>query len=318
MSMENISHGSGGLRNWLRDKWSRFRSWIHKNKDTAVNNIKENSRNIIKQYVSDIMSGKIKPQNVPSKFKNDVMNMLRTGSLTGTDFDKIGSEAVKYYNDFKTGKIKAEDIPREIFDKIKDLSINNSPNHGLVLRHGFISPVKIKSSIPSRNMKTRILLMQEKDPNLLTQKELKQMYLYKYLKSHKNDNHGISNDVWKKLKYGNFRRRNNFHSNQDMNKLSDPKQKYNDIISKINSIKKANDEHGACGFDQRSQHSFGQRPQRGACDSTNSWKSLDKLLRRKLKKYGFTRYSDINPAFIAYLTKKLQKKKLKKSAKNTF
>lgn len=303
MSMENVSHG---LRNWLRDKWSRFRNWIHKNKDTAVNNIKENSRNIIKQYVSDIMSGKIKPQNVPSKFKNDVMNMLRTGSLTGTDFDKIGSDAVKYYNDFKTGKIKAEDIPREIFDKIKDLSINNSPNHGLVLRHGFISPIKIKSSIPSRNMKTRILLMQEKDPNLLTQKELKQMYLYKYLKSHKNDNHGISNDVWKKLKYGNFKRRNNFHNNQDMNKLSDPKQKYNDIISKINSIKKenknnetneTNDEHGM----KRSE-----------------WKSLDKLLRRKLKKYGFTRYSDINPAFIAYLTKKLQKKKLKKSAKNTF
>ena len=132
------------------------------------------------------------------------------------------------------------------------------------------------------------------------------MYLYKYLKSHKNDNHGISNDVWKKLKYGNFKRRNNFHNNQDMNKLSDPKQKYNDIISKINSIKKenksnetneTNDEHGM----KRSE-----------------WKSLDKLLRRKLKKYGFTRYSDINPEFITYLTKKLQKKKLKKSAKNTF
>ena len=309
MSMENVSHG---LRNWLRDKWSRFRSWINKNKDTAVSNIKENSRNIIKQYVSDIMSGKIKPQNVPSKFKNDVMNMLRSGSLTGTDFDKIGSDAIKYYNDFKTGKIKAEDIPREIFDKIKDLSISNSPNHGLVLRHGFISPVKIKSSIPSKNMKTRILLMQEKDPNLLTQKELKQMYLYKYLKSHKNDNHGISSDVWKKLKYGNFKsfnRKNNFHSNQDMNKLSDPKQKYNDIISKINSIKKANkpnDEHGACD----STNSIGQDMKR------SEWKSLDKLLRRKLKKYGFTRNSDINPEFIAYLTKKLQKKKLKKGVKN--
>lgn len=293
MSMENINHG---LRDWLRDKWSRFRSWINKNKDTAVNNIKENAKNIVKQYVSDIMSGKIKPQNVPTKFKADVMNMLRSGSLTGTDFDKIGADAMKYYNDFKTGKIKAEDIPREIFDKIKDLSISNSTNHGLVLRHGFISPVHIKSSIPSKNMKTRILLMMEKNPNLLTQKELKQMYLYKYLKSHKNDNHGISSDVWKKLKYGNFRRRNNFHSNQDMNKLSNPMQKYNDIISKINKPK-PNDEHGI----KRSE-----------------WKSLDKLLRRKLKKYGFTGYSDINPEFIAYLSKKLQKKKLKKSAKNTF
>ena len=156
--------------------------------------------------------------------------------------------------------------------------------------------------------------MQEKDPNLLTQKELKQMYLYKYLKSHKNDNHGISSDVWKKLKYGNFRRRNNFHNNQDMNKLSDPKQKYNDIISKINSIKKANKPKS----NENIKNNETNETNDGHGMKRSEWKSLDKLLRRKLKKYRFTRYSDINPAFIAYLTKKLQKKKLKKSAKNTF
>ena len=91
-----------------------------------------------------------------------------------------------------------------------------------------------------------------------------------------------------------------------MNKLSDPKQKYNDIISKINSIKKENKSN------EINETNDGHGMKR------SEWKSLDKLLRRKLKKYGFTRYSDINPAFIAYLTKKLQKKKLKKSAKNTF
>ena len=58
--------------------------------------------------------------------------------------------------------------------------------------------------------------------------------MYKYLKSHKNDNHGISNDIWKKLKYGNFRikNNNNFHNNQDMNRPHDPMQRYNDIIRK--------------------------------------------------------------------------------------
>ena len=94
-----------------------------------------------------------------------------------------------------------------------------------------------------------------------------------------------------------------------MNKLSDPKQKYNDIISKINSSKKENKNNE---INETNETNDGHGMKR------SEWKSLDKLLRRKLKKYGFTRYSDINPAFIAYLTKKLQKKKLKKSAKNTF
>ena len=306
MSMENITHG---LRNWLRDKWSRFRNWIHKNKDTAVNNLKENAKNIVKQYVSDIMSGKIKPQNVPSKFKNDVMNMIQNGSLTGTDFDKLGSDAMKYYNDFKSGKIKAEDIPREIFDKIKDLSISNNSNtndhHGLISRHGFIAPVRIKSSIPSKNMKTRILLMQEKDPNLLTQKELKQMYLYRYLKNHKNDNHGISNDIWRKLKYGNFKPNNKLFGKKIDYRYDLKKQmeKYNTIKNKIktaipeeNNNQEANEAHGM----KRSE-----------------WKSLDKNIRRKLKKYGFSKSSEVNPAFIAYITKKVEKKKLKKGVKNT-
>ena len=305
MFMENITHG---LRNWLRDKWSRFRNWIHKNKNTALNNIKENSRSIIKQYVSDILSGKIRPQNVPSKFKSDVLNMIRNSFLTGTDFDKVASDAVRYYNDFKSGKIRAEDIPQEMFEKIKDLSINNPPNHGLVLRHGFIAPIRVKSSIPSRNMKTRILLMQEKDPNLLTQKELKQMYMYKYLKSHKNDNYGISNDVWRKLKYGNFRiaPRRSPHNNKDMNKIYDLEDKYKDIFSKINKPRKVENTNIAIN-NENNEHGL----------KYSEWKSLDKMLRRKLKKYGFTRNSDINPAFIAYLTKKIQKKKLMKGARNT-
>ena len=313
MSMENITHG---LRNWLRDKWSRFRNWIHRNKDTAVNNLKENAKNIVKQYVSDIMSGKIKPQNVPSKFKADVMNMIQNGSLTGTDFDKIGSDAMKYYNDFKSGKIKAEDIPREIFDKIKDLSISNNNNsntndhHGLISRHGFIAPVRIKSSIPSKNMKTRILLMQEKNPELLTQKELKQMYLYKYLKNHKNDNHGISNDIWRKLKYGNFRKNNNnklFGMKIDYRyDLKKQMEKYNELKNKIKSqttvptVPEANSE-------VKTEHGMPK----------STWKAISKPVRRKLKKYGFSRFTEINPAFLEYITKKVDKKKLKKGIKNS-
>ena len=333
MSMEKMSHG---LRDWLRDKWSRFRNWIHMNKDNAINNLKENAKNIVKQYVSDIMAGKIKPQNVPSKFKADVMNMIRNGTFTGTDFDKIGSDAMKYYNDFKSGKIKAEDIPREIFDKIKDLSISSNGSttsiardlsagdaHGIIMRHGFIAPVHIKSSIPSKCMKTRISLMMEKNPNLLTQKELKQLYMYKYMKSHKNDGHGISNDVWRKLKYGNYRvKGNHFHNNQDMlrsqtisaqrNRPRDPMQRYNDIMNKY-----------ACTGTIKSANKIPIIKPAIPNDNINTthglstWKSLDINVKRKLKKYGFNKNSELNPTLIACITKKIEKKKLKKGVKST-
>ena len=49
----------------------------------------------------------------------------------------------------------------------------------------------------------------------------------------------------------------------------------------------------------------------------SEWKSLDKNIRRKLKKYGFSKSSEVNPAFIAYITKKVEKKKLKKGTRNT-
>ena len=49
----------------------------------------------------------------------------------------------------------------------------------------------------------------------------------------------------------------------------------------------------------------------------SEWKALDKNVRRKLKKYGFSKNSEVNPAFVSYITKKIEKKKLKKGVKNT-
>ena len=49
----------------------------------------------------------------------------------------------------------------------------------------------------------------------------------------------------------------------------------------------------------------------------SEWKALDKNVRRKLKKYGFSRFTEINPAFLEYITKKIDKKKLKKGVNNS-
>ena len=173
--------------------------------------------------------------------------------------------------------------------------------------------------------------MEQKDPNLLTQKELKQMYMYKYLKSHKNDNHGISNDIWKKLKYGNFRikNNNNFHNNQDMNRPRDPMQRYNDIIRKYSHTGTIKSAMGA-SLPGRSPVKIPKIKPAIPVDNNNEnvednshgmkrseWKALDKNVRRKLKKYGFSKNSEVNPAFVSYITKKIEKKKLKKGVKST-
>ena len=49
----------------------------------------------------------------------------------------------------------------------------------------------------------------------------------------------------------------------------------------------------------------------------STWKSLDINVKRKLKKYGFNKNSELNPTLIACITKKIEKKKLKKGVKNT-
>ena len=128
----------------------------------------------------------------------------------------------------------------------------------------------------------------------------------------------ISNDVWRKLKYGNFKPgRNNFHNNQDMNRPRDPMQRYNDIIKKYShtgTIKSAN-KIPKIKTQVMNNENVDVNDEHGMKKS--EWKLLDKNVRRKLKKYGFTKSSEVNPAFVSYITKKIEKKKLKKSVKNT-
>ena len=81
----------------------------------------------------------------------------------------------------------------------------------------------------------------------------------------------------------------------------DPMERYNDVIKRFAStgtIKSAiNTTHGM------------------KCSS--EWKSLDANVKRKLKKYGFNKNSELNPTLIACITKKIEKKKLKKGVKST-
>lgn len=167
--------------------------------------MKENAKEIIKQYVQDILTGRMNIRDVPSKFRSQVEQMIREGKFTGTPLDKVGSDVMDWYHRWKRGEVKPSDIPSEIFNKIKDLSISMSGNkssHGMYTKHGFIAPVSIHHSIPAKNMKARISMLLEKNPQMLSQKDLRRMFMFKYAKLHKDESHGISKDTWRKLKYG--------------------------------------------------------------------------------------------------------------------
>ena len=139
------------------------------------------------------------------------------------------------------------------------------------------------------------------------------MYLYKYLKNHKNDNHGISNDIWRKLKYGNFR----------VNKVSPVGAKlFGKKIDYRYDLKKQIDKYNELKNKIKSQATVPENNKTEVNESEHgmpksTWKAISKPVRRKLKKYGFSRFTEINPAFLEYITKKVDKKKLKKGVKNT-
>lgn len=211
MSMELIKNGSAhGLREKLRNGWNKFKGWFKRNGKKVVDNVKEmapNLKEIARSYASDVLSGKLKIGQVDPKYKEAVLGLMQ-GSLKNTDFSKIGNDVMDYYHRFKAGKLSLADMPREIADKIKDLSItvnNSNSKHGLLPRHGFLAPVHIHPSVPRKVMKSRIAMMLEKPPELLKQKDLRKLYLYKYSKLHKNDMHGISRETWRKLRYGNHK-----------------------------------------------------------------------------------------------------------------
>lgn len=211
MSMELIKNGSAhGLRERLRRGWERFKGWFKRNGERVKENVKEmlpNLKEIARSYANDILTGRLKIGQVDPKYKDEVLKLL-SGATKDTDFAKIGNDVMDYYQRFKAGKLRLADMPREIAEKIREMSLtmnNSSSKHGLLPRHGFLAPVHIHPSVPRKVMKARIAMMLEKPPELLKQKDLRKLYMFKYSKLHKDDMHGISREVWRKLKYGNHR-----------------------------------------------------------------------------------------------------------------
>ena len=311
MAMANMSHG---FRSWLKDKWDKFKGWFKKTGKEALHNVVENGKEIIKQYVQDILTGKISIRDVPSKFRSQVEQMIREGKFTGTEFDKLGSDAMDWYQRWKRGEVKPSDIPGEIFNKIKDLSVSMSSNgstHGIIPKHGFLAPVAIHASIPHKNMKGRIAKLLDKNPNLLSQKDLRNMYMYKYMKEHKNENHGIPREVWRKLKYGN-------HTIKPFKPIYDtaipkpPLPLYSDINGKYRTAKSKYKELKKKIKASSVTPAFTETPTSAVTNDEHGWSKYTDYMKRKLRKMGYKEGDDVSHGTIEYLRKKYEKIKRKK------
>ena len=319
MALGNMSHG---FRSWLKDKWQKFKSWIKPIGKQAVENLASNAKEIVKQYVQDILSGKLNVKDIPSKFRGQVEQMIREGKFTGTEFDKLGSDAMDWYHKLKSGQVKPSDIPSEIFNKIKDLSISMSgkgSTHGLFPRHGFLAPMSIHASIPRKNMKVRIAKMLDKSPQLLSQKELRNIYMYKYQKEHQNDGHGISKEVWRKLKYGNHNMRkpvpiapaNNLLNMTRYGPYSELGDRYKNMKTKYKEMKKKIKASSTTP-------AFTETPTSDVVNDEHgmNWSKLSEFVRKKLKKMGYKEGAQVEHGVIDYIQKKMDKKKRKKGLTN--
>ena len=315
MAMANMSHG---FRSWLKDKWHKFTSWIKPIGKQAVEGLKENAKSIVKQYVQDILAGRISIKDIPSKFRSQVEQMIREGKFTGTEFDKLGSDAMDWYHRWKNGEVKASDIPGEIFNKIKDLSINMSgkgSTHGLFPRHGFLAPIDIKPSIPYKNMKGRIAKLLDKNPALLSQKDLRRIYMFKYQKEHENDGHGISKEIWRKLKYGNH----TIKPFKPMYQTAVPKPAlplYSELGDRYKNMKTKYKEMKKKIKASSTTPAVTDTPTSAVTNDEHGWSKYTDYMKRKLRKMGYKEGDDVSHGTIEYLRKKYEKVKRKKGLQN--
>ena len=180
-------NNSHGLVTWLKNKWNKFKSWGKEKflpwlKDTGhklIGNLKE----IGKSYASKILNGELKISDIPSKYKDEVLKIIRNGDLTRGMDPKV-QEAINMIRDIKAGKRNWSDVPGEMYQLIKSMNLESNPNgNGLVIRHGFYPGVHIKPTVPYKIMKQRTEMLLSKNPAELRDKDLRNILMYKRAKS---------------------------------------------------------------------------------------------------------------------------------------
>ena len=95
---EYCAHGFG---DWIRGKWRKLVGFFKgRGKEIAKDAGKaiiSNATEIVKQYANEILMGKLNIKDVPSKFKKQVLALIKNNQLTGTPVDDMTQRAIDYY-----------------------------------------------------------------------------------------------------------------------------------------------------------------------------------------------------------------------------
>lgn len=194
-----------GFRDWIRNKWNKLKGFFKgKGKEIAKDAGKaiiSNATEIVKQYANEILMGKLNIKDVPSKFKKQVLALIKNNQLTGTPVDDMTQRAIDYYKKIKDGSMNWSQVPSDMRDIVNKLQAQQSTQNGLLIRHGFVGAINVHPSIDYHVMKRRISKLADKNPMLMRQKDLRRLYKFKHFQQHPivDTTHGRFNELLDKL-----------------------------------------------------------------------------------------------------------------------
>ena len=199
---EYCAHGFG---DWIRGKWRKLVGFFKgRGKEIAKDAgkvILSNATEIVKQYANEILMGKLNIKDVPSKFKKQVLALIKNNQLTGTPVDDMTQRAIDYYKKIKDGSMNWSQVPSDMRDIVNKLQAQQSTQNGLLIRHGFVSAINVHPSVDYHVMKRRISKLADKNPMLMRQKDLRRLYKFKHFQQHPivDTTHGRFNELLDRL-----------------------------------------------------------------------------------------------------------------------
>ena len=301
------ANNSHGLGTWLKDKWQRVKNWWHdKGKGWAKDQgqqLLNNAKDIAKQYAARILSGEIPLSSIPQKFLPEVQNILKSGDLTKGMDPKI-QQAVDTVKKIKNGEMTWSDVPVEVYNLIKSKNLESSATgNGLLVRHGFYAGINPHPTASWGVTKRRIEMLLDKNPATLKDRDLKDIYMYKRVKSGHPlvDKHGTLGVTLKKL-YGEPIYRRKLMTENRVHGIPKPLAPHEDIAP-VNSplMEQVDVNHGISMFTATSSGEKKNKKRYGAYASSPAkeftdeefeklWKKTKAKLKEKMKKKLHDKY----------------------------
>lgn len=176
----------GRIGDWFRRVGRKIKGWFKKEGKHILKNVGSDLLGVAKEYASKILTGEMKMSDlkgVGPDVKQKVIDILKNRT-DGTSVGGFTNDAIGWYNKWKNGQLSWSDIPRDMIARVKELDMKNKSgqDHGLIIKHGFVSGPVIKPTELYSVQKQRIKQLMGRNPMELRRKDLRKLYRFNYLK----------------------------------------------------------------------------------------------------------------------------------------